>query len=120
MIAVVRTSLLLALLLVSSCSFYLGEPRVPKTDLRATLGSAYEVPPTQSRGSGSNLYFIGGIGYYNTRIVPLRFSDSNAGWNVGGGFKFPLTGFSAYVEARYHSIANTEVRFVPISFGLLF
>jgi hypothetical protein len=52
MIAVVRTSLVLALLLASSCSFYLSEPRVPKTDLRATLGGAYEVPPTQSRGSG--------------------------------------------------------------------
>ena len=52
MIAVVRTSLVLALLLVSSCSFYLSEPRVPKTDLRATLAGAYEVPPTQSSGSG--------------------------------------------------------------------
>ena len=52
MIAVVRTSLVMALLLVSSCSFYLGEPRVPKTDLRATLAGAYEVPPTQSLGSG--------------------------------------------------------------------
>ena len=52
MIAVVRTSLMLALLLASSCSFYLSEPRVPKTDLRATRAGAYEVPPTQSRGSG--------------------------------------------------------------------
>ena len=52
MIAVVRTSLMLALLLASSCSFYLGEPRVPKTDLGATLAGAYEVPPTQSGGSG--------------------------------------------------------------------
>ena len=52
MIAVIRTSLMLALLLASSCSYYLSEPRVPKTDLRATLGGAYEVPPTQSRGSG--------------------------------------------------------------------
>jgi len=52
MIAVVRATLVLALLLASSCSFYLGEPRVPKTDLRATLAGAYEVPPTQSRGSG--------------------------------------------------------------------
>ena len=52
MIAVVRTSLVQALLLASSCSFYLSEPRVPKTDLRATLGAAYEVPPTESRGSG--------------------------------------------------------------------
>src|ERR1700754_2958066 len=52
MIAVVRTTLVLALLLASSCSFYLSEPRVPKTDLRATLGGAFEVPQTQSRGSG--------------------------------------------------------------------
>ena len=29
MIAIVRTSLVMALLLVSSCSFYLSEPRVP-------------------------------------------------------------------------------------------
>jgi len=53
MIAVVRQSLLLALLLlVSSCSFYLGEPRVPKADFRATLNGSNEVPPTQSRASG--------------------------------------------------------------------
>jgi CHRD domain len=52
MIAVVRTTVLLSLLLVTSCSFYLSEPRVPKTDLRATLAGAYEVPPTQSPGSG--------------------------------------------------------------------
>jgi hypothetical protein len=54
MIAVVRTGLMLMLMLLmgASCSFYLGEPRVPKADLRATLAGAYEVPPTQSRGSG--------------------------------------------------------------------
>jgi hypothetical protein len=53
MIAVIRTTVLvLSLLLASSCSFYLSEPRVPKTDLRATLAGAYEVPPTQSSGSG--------------------------------------------------------------------
>lgn len=52
MIAVVRATVLLALLLLASCSFYLGEPRVPKTELRATLAAAFEVPPTASRGSG--------------------------------------------------------------------
>ena len=52
MIAVVRKSLILVLLLVSSCSFYMGEPRVPKTDFRATLNGSNVVPPTQSRGSG--------------------------------------------------------------------
>ena len=52
MIVVVRIACVLALLLVSSCSFYLGEPRVPKTDFRATLNGSNEVPPTQSRGNG--------------------------------------------------------------------
>ncbi len=52
MIAVARMTVMLALLFAASCSFYLGESRVPRTELRATLGGAYEVPPTASRGSG--------------------------------------------------------------------
>src|SRR5215467_4585328 len=52
MIAVVRASLVLAMLTIASCSFYISEPRVPKTDLRASLNGSNEVPPTQSRGSG--------------------------------------------------------------------
>ena len=50
--AIVRTASVLAVLLVTGCSFYLAEPRVPKTDLRASLNGSNEVPPTQSRGSG--------------------------------------------------------------------
>jgi hypothetical protein len=52
MIAVVRASLILALLLLPSCSLYMSTPTVPKTDLRAPLSGAAEVPPTDSRGSG--------------------------------------------------------------------
>jgi hypothetical protein len=48
--AIVRTASVLAVLLLAGCSFYLSEPRVPKTDLRATLNGSNEVPPTQSRG----------------------------------------------------------------------
>jgi hypothetical protein len=50
--AIVRTAWVLVVLLTAGCSFYLSEPRVPKTDLRATLNGSNEVPPTQSRGSG--------------------------------------------------------------------
>jgi hypothetical protein len=50
--AAVRTTWVLALLLASSCSFDLAEPRVPKSDFRSTLNGSNEVPPTQSRGSG--------------------------------------------------------------------
>lgn len=51
-VASATVALVLALPLVASCSFYLGEPRVPKTDLRAALAGAHEVPPTASSGSG--------------------------------------------------------------------
>ncbi len=71
----------------------------------------------------NTLYVIGGIGYYSTK-EPDRFFDaqsqSNVGYNIGAGFKFPLSGFSAYIEARYHTVQNTDVRFVPIAFGLMF
>ncbi|HEX8942271.1 MAG TPA: outer membrane beta-barrel protein [Gemmatimonadaceae bacterium] len=85
-----------------------------------TANATYDLT-TQNRSSASSLYVIGGIGYYSTR-EPFFSNDSqtNIGWNVGGGFHFPLTGFSAYVEARYHTVSNTVVRFVPISFGLVF
>ncbi len=75
-----------------------------------------------SLAPGSSLYAIGGIGYYSTKD-PVFFdtsSQSNVGWNIGGGFRFPLTGFSAYVEARYHHVSNADFSFVPITFGLMF
>src|SRR5258708_9797511 len=50
--AIVRTASVLAVLLLAGCSFYLSQPRVPKTDLRASLNGSNEVPPTQSGGSG--------------------------------------------------------------------
>ncbi len=84
-----------------------------------TANVVYDLNPVNPRQPGSTIYLIGGAGYYSTRDV---FFDNggNLGWNVGGGFRFPLSGFSAYLEARYHAVTNTEVRFVPISFGLEF
>ncbi len=74
--------------------------------------------------TGSKLYAIGGIGFYDTRVSGFlgapAHSESDFGWNVGGGFRFPLSGFSAYLEARYHQVSNADAHFVPISFGLLF
>lgn len=60
-------------------------------------------------------------GYYNTRNAFVSdASDNDLGWNAGGGFRFLLTGLSAYIEARYHTVTNTDVRFTAILFGLLF
>lgn len=48
-----RSALVLGLLLAASgCSLNLGEPRVPKTDFRATLNGKSEVPPVETKGSG--------------------------------------------------------------------
>ncbi len=40
------------LLAASACSFKMGEPKLPKTDLRADLSGARVVPATDSRGEG--------------------------------------------------------------------
>lgn len=74
-------------------------------------------PPTSLTGS---LYGIGGLGFYNTHDTFFDESDTNLGWNLGGGFRYPLSGFSVYIEARYHYVTNTSVRYVPITFGLVF
>jgi opacity protein-like surface antigen len=85
-----------------------------------TVNATYDLS-TNSRTKTSSLYAIGGAGYYSTR-EPFFSSESTTdiGWNIGGGFEFALTGFSAYVEARYHYVSNTDVRFVPITFGVVF
>ncbi|MEO7082711.1 MAG: outer membrane beta-barrel protein [Gemmatimonadaceae bacterium] len=85
-----------------------------------TLNALYDLIPASSKQSNS-VYAIGGIGYYNTREPFLDFDNqTNFGWNVGGGFRFPLSGFSAYVEVRYHSVSNIDATFIPITFGLVF
>src|SRR5699024_8691924 len=50
--AFVRTALAGLLLLATGCSFYMGEPAVPHTRLRATLDGASEVPPVRTPASG--------------------------------------------------------------------
>ncbi|HVX40486.1 MAG TPA: outer membrane beta-barrel protein [Gemmatimonadaceae bacterium] len=93
-----------------------------KAHASGVIGNAvFELAPA-GRTTANTIYAIGGIGYYSTKD-PTFFDNSsqtNVGWNIGGGFRFPLTGFSAYVEARYHSVNGTDFHFVPITFGLVF
>ncbi len=87
----------------------------------ATINVVYDLMPATTNQSNT-LYGIGGIGYYSTR-EPFFTDDAqtNIGWNIGAGFRFPLTGFSAYIEARYHYInANPTMSYIPITFGLAF
>jgi hypothetical protein len=68
-------------------------------------------------------YLIGGVGMYNNKAsVSGASSATDVGFNIGAGIKFPLTGFSTFLEARLH-IVNTEgssMKFIPITFGLKF
>ena len=83
----------------------------------------------------TKFYLIGGVGVYNE-----RFSDPNSdihadgtkfGFNGGVGFKFQLTGFATFIEARYHNVINgsavgvddsnaKSLQFVPVSVGITF
>jgi len=82
----------------------------------------------------SPLYFIGGIGFYGVDlggedaeefeefIGEEIDSETEFGFNLGAGINLPLTGFSTFIEARWHSI-NTEdenTTYIPIVFGIRF
>lgn len=68
-------------------------------------------------------YLIGGVGLYNSSTSASGSSSSNDfGFNVGGGITIPLSGFNAFVEARYNRIATSDVstQFIPITVGVMF
>jgi hypothetical protein len=67
---------------------------------------------------GIGPYLIGGIGVYGTKPTGGS-SNSDVGFNIGGGFRFGLTGFSVFAEARYHRVAE-DVSFIPVTFGITF
>lgn len=81
-----------------------------------TANGSYDL--SNAGSNGSTLYLIGGLGAYN--LGGDNGSDTEFGWNAGMGFRWPLSGFAAYIEARLHFVTNSDARFVPISFGLLF
>jgi hypothetical protein len=66
-------------------------------------------------------YGIGGIGLYNFGGSGGG-SENEFGWNLGGGISLPLSGFDAFVEARYNQAQKNGVstKFVPITFGIMF
>lgn len=69
-------------------------------------------------------YLIGGLGIYHQEypatLLSGSYSANHAGLNGGVGFRFGLTGFYAFAEARYHKVLDQPTTFVPISFGLVF
>jgi hypothetical protein len=67
-------------------------------------------------------YLIGGVGMYNMKTefpAPIGdVSDTEVGFNIGAGLNFPLTGFSTFLEARFHIV--DDAKFIPITFGIKF
>jgi hypothetical protein len=65
---------------------------------------------------GVSLYGIGGLGGFRTG------DETHLGWNIGAGLRLPLTGFSGYIEARYHQVQGDggHLGYIPIVFGLTF
>jgi hypothetical protein len=93
------------------------------------LGSMSGGRRGRARNNADNggLYAIGGLGWYQAKVTTDNFGDlsseNHLGWNIGGGFRFPLSGFSAYIEARYNSMnlnGGSTLSFVPITVGLVF
>lgn len=85
-----------------------------------------------SAKGGMGPYVIGGGGVYRSsaECTGCSTSSTNGGFDAGVGYRFGLSGFSAFLEARYHTIpsgsdattAGTKkaTSFIPISFGLIF
>ena len=67
-------------------------------------------------------YLIGGIGMYNSDSEGAAESTTDLGFNIGAGLTFPLTGFSTFLEARFHLVSSEgeSMKFIPITFGMRF
>lgn len=76
------------------------------------IDAVYHVPE-----SSLNVYFIGGMGIYN-----VTGNGTKPGFNGGLGIRIPLTGMTAYFEARLHKVLtdNSSYLSLPVTFGLSF
>ncbi len=90
-----------------------------------TANAVYEVPTM----TGIRPYVIGGIGgftpgasYTSGGTTVTATSGTKFGFDVGGGLTIPLSGFNAFVEARYnrYNDGGGTTSFVPITFGVMF
>jgi len=76
---------------------------------------------------GISPYLIGGAGLYmatstTTGTTSVSDTQNHLGWNAGAGINLPLSGFKAFVEARYNSYSTDagSVKFVPVTVGIMF
>lgn len=66
-----RSTLVLGVLFAATgCSPYMGEPRVPRTDFRATLEGASVVPPVETKANG----WFEAVYRPSTKVVEYRLN----------------------------------------------
>jgi hypothetical protein len=91
---------------------------IARPDYRIVSGNAnlvYALP-----GVGIRPYLIGGAGIYGQKPdVNGAKNVSDFGVNGGLGAAFQLSGFTTFIEARYHHIFSDQAtQFIPVNFGI--
>jgi len=73
-------------------------------------------------GVGIRPYLIGGGGIYGLKQldVPGAERETDFGVNGGIGAAFPLSGFTTFLEARFHHVFTdvSATQFIPVTFGI--
>lgn len=88
------------------------------TGVRATQATAAIVNAVYHFQNPSfHPYLIGGMGLYR-----VTGNGSRPGFNAGVGIRIPLTGMTAYFEARLHKVLTDGSSYLslPVTFGLSF
>lgn len=88
----------------------------------------------------TKFYLIGGVGIYNLKTTidnapiltstgagfgstaSVSGSETKFGVNGGAGVRFQLTGFSTFIEGRFHSVftSGSHANFIPVTVGITF
>ena len=74
---------------------------------------------------GVSPYLIGGAGLYMPSVSAPGLSSSTEnhfGWNAGAGISLPLAFAKTFIEARYNNVSvdGGSLKFVPVTFGIMF
>ena len=101
---------------------YKGLSDAKLNTLAGTLNAAFDMG-----GMIAAPYFTAGLGIYNLKADiegvdnDFALDETKFGLNGGAGIRFGLSGFSSFLEARYHHIMTEEaVQMIPITFGIMF
>lgn len=82
-----------------------------------------------SNSGGVRPYLLGGVGLYNSKttykhgyFINDSYSDTDFGFQLGGGLQFQLSGFSTFAELRYVTVYSDvyHLNWLPVVFGVKF